>query len=167
MLILILAANTIQNHRGPWKTCKISSLKIALSACHVTGHTWNVNSCNGVTDIIRTESPKILKTALSSAWSSLATSVLVSCKTSTLYNRHINRLQQLNTNLSGIGILGCIAYGIKRTLKYNFSLIKRTFELSGCLQQDTCAGIWFDGRIRDWRQPTPGEHMHVWNVGKS
>jgi len=80
-LILILAANTIWNHRGPWKTCKISSLKIHVSACHGTGNTRNVDSCPDVTDIRELEQPEILKTALSSAWSSLATSVLVSGKT--------------------------------------------------------------------------------------
>jgi len=31
-LIVILAAKTIQHHRGPWKTCKVSSLKIPVSA---------------------------------------------------------------------------------------------------------------------------------------
>jgi len=34
-LILALAGNTIQHRRGPRKTCKISSLKIPASACHV------------------------------------------------------------------------------------------------------------------------------------
>ena len=38
-LILTLAANTIQHHRGPWITCKISSLKVPVSACHGTGNT--------------------------------------------------------------------------------------------------------------------------------
>ena len=37
--IQTLAANTIQQHRGPWKTCKISSLKVLVSTCHVTGNT--------------------------------------------------------------------------------------------------------------------------------
>ena len=38
-VILTLAANTIQHHRGPWKTCKVLSLKVPVSACHVTGNT--------------------------------------------------------------------------------------------------------------------------------
>jgi len=30
-----IGANTIQHHRGQWKTCKITSLKIPVSACHM------------------------------------------------------------------------------------------------------------------------------------
>ena len=56
--ILILGTNTIQNHRGPQKTCKILSLKIPVSACHVTGNTWYVNSCPDVADIDRIATAK-------------------------------------------------------------------------------------------------------------
>jgi len=54
-LILTLAANTIQHHRGPWKTCKVSSLKVPVSARRVTGNTWNVND---ISDISRTGTAK-------------------------------------------------------------------------------------------------------------
>ena len=50
-LILTLAANTIQHHRGPSKTCNILSLKVPVSTCHVTGNTWNVNSFPDISDI--------------------------------------------------------------------------------------------------------------------
>jgi len=57
--ILILAANTIQHHRGPWKTCKKSSVKAPVSACHVTcSNTWNVNSFPDISDINRTRTAK-------------------------------------------------------------------------------------------------------------
>ena len=56
--ILTLAANMIQYHGEPWRTCKISYLKVPVSACHVTSNTWNVNSIPDISDISRNGTAK-------------------------------------------------------------------------------------------------------------
>ena len=58
LILTLIAANTIQHHRGPRKTYKISSLKIPVSACHVTVNTGNVNSFPDISDVSRTGTAK-------------------------------------------------------------------------------------------------------------